>query len=441
MPLRSLPEAIKAGWLARAGVMKAANLSNVQYGKSKTFKEKWESYTSGALDLIGRGIDSSNNWTFGNALSMQPALQPAIYTLEPTASLVDQVFYIANQRMLVKAIYEIHRVAGSVSAAGMVRKCTPGQTITQGTALQTATFDMTATAQTQLTATLVANNGYLTLEAGDRLALDYSGTLTTLAGVCVQVWLQPLEYPTLDITYCWASNTQLIDTQFFVANDRYVVTAVRWAHSTKSSVASTVVQLTNDTSTNAPGAGTDMLTNTSNTGFTLDSAANTPQVGVLTGTAATNLLLTGNRLSVDYAGTLTALAGVCMTVSLAPIAGRLEIPFYIPSTWAANTDETFFISNGNYKATIASEVHAVAAGGASTMQVVKDTGTDAPGAGTDLLLAAFDENGTAQTVDPDLLAAASYTVDLIAADRLSVDFANAVQSSSGLLVTTSLQVR
>lgn len=441
MALRSLPEALRAGWLARAGLDTAANIANIQYGKSKTFKEKWESYTAGALDLIGRGIDSSNNWTFGNALSMQPALQPAIYTLEPTAAILDQNFYIANQKMRVVAIYEIHRVAGSSTPTAVIRKCSSGQTIAQGTTLMVGSFDMAGTAQTQQTAALATNNSTLILNAGDRLAIDYSGTLTTIAGVCVTVWLQPLEYPTLDITYCWNSNTQLVDTSFFVANDRYVVTAVRWSHATKCSVASTVVQLTNDTSTNAPGAGTDMLTNNTNTGFDLTATANVPQVGVLTATAATNLLLTGNRLSVDYAGTLTALAGVVMTVSFAPIAGRLEIPFYIPSTWSANTDQTFFISNGMYKAFISTEVHAVAAGGTSTMEVVKDTGTDAPGAGTDLLLAAFDLNGTAEVPDPDLLAAAPYTVDLIAADRLSVDFAHAVQSSSGLVVTTSLQVR
>ncbi len=80
----------------------------------------------------------------------------------------------------------------------------------------------------------------------------------------------------------------------------------------------------------------------------------------------------------------------------------------------------------------------MAAGGTSTCEVVKDTGTDAPGAGTDLLLAAYDLNGTAQVVDPDLLAAAPYTTHLRAGDRLSIDFAHAVQASSGVLITVGL---
>ncbi len=146
----------------------------------------------------------------------------------------------------------------------------------------------------------------------------------------------------------------------------------------------------------------------------------------------------GDRISVDFAGTLTLVAGVVITVSLVPTqAYRTEVSYYFGGA-SVNTDQVFFVADRSYTARISSGIWAVAAGGASTAQVVKDATTDAPGAGTDLLLAAYDLNTTAQTATPDLLAAAPYTVHLIAGDRLAIDFANAVQSTTGVLVTVGL---
>jgi hypothetical protein len=116
--------------------------------------------------------------------------------------------------------------------------------------------------------------------------------------------------------------------------------------------------------------------------------------------------------------------------------------FYQQGAAAANTDAVFFIANRPYIVTSAREVHAVAAGGASVVQLVKDTGTDAPGAGTDLLTnnanTGFDLNATANTVQTGTLVATVATLTLAAGNRLSVDFANAVQASSGIAVTVCL---
>src|SRR6185369_4180111 len=121
-------------------------------------------------------------------------------------------------------------------------------------------------------------------------------------------------------------------------------------------------QLTKDTSTNAPGAGSDLLSNTTNTGFALGTAAataNVPQVGVFKTTAGLLEMATGDRLSVDYAGTLTSVAGVVITVSLIPTqATRTEVTYFFTGA-SVNTDQCFFIADRNYRATIASEVHAV----------------------------------------------------------------------------------
>lgn len=112
-------------------------------------------------------------------------------------------------------------------------------------------------------------------------------------------------------------NSLCVDQAFFVADNAYLVTAISYVHSTAGSDGSAVnLQITKDTSTNAPGAGTDLLTDNSNAGFNCKATANTVQNGTLVSSEATRTLAQGDRLSLDFAGTVTALAGVVVTVSL-----------------------------------------------------------------------------------------------------------------------------
>lgn len=109
---------------------------------------------------------------------------------------------------------------------------------------------------------------------------------------------------------------------------------------------------------------------------------------------------------------------------------------------AAATDTVFYVATRAVTVTAVSEVHAVAAGGASSLQVTKDSGTDAPGAGANLLTnntdAGFNLNATANTVQNGTLVTTEGTTTLAAGDRLAVDFANAIQSSSGIAVTACM---
>ncbi len=115
---------------------------------------------------------------------------------------------------------------------------------------------------------------------------------------------------------------------------------------------------------------------------------------------------------------------------------------YTTGTTAAATDFAFYVAPRAMKVIAISQVHAVAAGGASALQVTKDTGTDAPGAGTNLLTnntnSGFDLNATANTVQTGSLSATPANLLLAAGDRLSVDYANAIQSSAGVVVTVLL---
>lgn len=105
---------------------------------------------------------------------------------------------------------------------------------------------------------------------------------------------------------------------------------------------------------------------------------------------------------------------------------------------AAATDTVFFIATRPLIVTSVSALHAVAAGGVSTLQVTKDTGTAAPGAGTDLLTAAIDLNATANTIQSGSITTVVADKTLAAGNRLAVDFANAIQSTSGVTVTACM---
>jgi hypothetical protein len=108
----------------------------------------------------------------------------------------------------------------------------------------------------------------------------------------------------------------LTDLFFFLASRPCKVTGIRAVHDTAGTDAGAVtLQVKKHTGTQAPGTGTNLLTNNTNAGFDLKGAANTPQTGTLV--AASNLsLAAGDRLGLDFTGVLTALAGLVVEVEL-----------------------------------------------------------------------------------------------------------------------------
>lgn len=149
--------------------------------------------------------------------------------------------------------------------------------------------------------------GNLTVSAGKTLTATDADSLRVGGVIVPQV---------LEVSFYQAAAT-MADTAFFIANAAYQVTAIREVHATaETSAASLKIQVTKDTGTNAPGAGTDLLTNNTNAGFDGKATANTVQVGTLTATTASLQLAAGNRLSVDFEAAGTELAGVLVTVTL-----------------------------------------------------------------------------------------------------------------------------
>jgi hypothetical protein len=109
-----------------------------------------------------------------------------------SASSVDTNVFVPTSSWQVVAVSEVHNVAGNDAAAVNVTltKCTGTQTPTQGTPLLQAVINLKGTANTIISSTPVTGSGLCKVNSTERLALDFTGTLTTLAGGVVTVRLK-----------------------------------------------------------------------------------------------------------------------------------------------------------------------------------------------------------------------------------------------------------
>lgn len=106
-------------------------------------------------------------------------------TFEWNASSVDKTFFLAHRAMIVKGIIGCPTVIGSDGSAvtAVIRKVPDTIAIGSGTALHSGSLDLKGTAATNQSLTLSTTLATLALAAGDRLAIDFTGTLTAATGV------------------------------------------------------------------------------------------------------------------------------------------------------------------------------------------------------------------------------------------------------------------
>lgn len=232
------------------------------------------------------------------------------------------------------------------------------------------------------------------------------------------------------VTYNEALNASIGTTPFFIADQAYTVLGVNYVAKTAGSSTGTVT-VTKDTSTAVPGGGTAILTAT----IPVNTTANTVTAGTLVSTAATLTLAVGDRLSALFAGTLTTLAGVVITVTLQPTAVSETAQIF----WRVNGDiatQTVFEANRDMVVTGVKAIYGTAFAAAVTVDLTKDTGTTAAGAGTSVLLAAMAGDGTINTVLSPALAASATTLAMAAGDRLAVKFSATTTGALFCLMVT-----
>lgn len=106
----------------------------------------------------------------------------------------DNVLYIANCPMEIVEIVCMPVVAGTDAGAvtAEVKKASGTTATGSGTAVQSATFNLKSTIYTVQTATLSATKSTRELASGDRIGIDFTGTLTSAEGF-IQIRLKRIQ--------------------------------------------------------------------------------------------------------------------------------------------------------------------------------------------------------------------------------------------------------
>lgn len=194
---------------------------------------------------------------------------------------------------------------GSVTISGGAGGTTTGGAvaINGGTATSGAGSNITVTAGSGAGGTNAGGDVNLVPGAAVSTGTPGEVKINSARGVTNACWQQylPASVPVTATSYT-----------FFVANRAFRVTA---ASIIASSTTTPTVDVTKDTGTNAPGAGTSVLTGV----MTFSGSANTRVVGTITGTVATTNLAAGDRLAAKWGGTVGALTGGMLCVTLVPI--------------------------------------------------------------------------------------------------------------------------
>lgn len=128
----------------------------------------------GKMLVVG---DASNPLTIANGVQYRS------FRISATPTDIN-LLYAEEAWKLISARYTSN-VAGTDGSAvtGALTKCSGTTAPASGTALQTGTFDLKTAANSSAVATLVSNQSTLTFAAGDRLALDVTGTTTAVDGI------------------------------------------------------------------------------------------------------------------------------------------------------------------------------------------------------------------------------------------------------------------
>lgn len=154
--------------------------------------------TSGDSYLNGTTVGTSDTLavTTADKLTVGSVIVPQeiVLTIPIGASEVDQTAFIADDAWQITKIEEVHSVAqntaypntGSLS----VMKCTGTQAPGSGAALHNTTMYLNSTVETVVTPTLNAATGALNLADGNRIGLNFNGTMTTFAGGCVTIHMK-----------------------------------------------------------------------------------------------------------------------------------------------------------------------------------------------------------------------------------------------------------
>lgn len=147
---------------------------------------------------IGTGFDKVLAVDFTQAAQdAEDNVKYIAITSELLAASVDKWVFVADRAYKVMGVKEVHSVIGGSGAAVRPRKiasattATPGASVAAGITEISASIGLETDINVVQTSTLVATAADLLLAAGDKIGLDFSGTLTGLVGQ-ITIYLKPV---------------------------------------------------------------------------------------------------------------------------------------------------------------------------------------------------------------------------------------------------------
>ena len=117
-----------------------------------------------------------------------------------------------------------------------------------------------------------------------------------------------------------------------------------------------------------------------------------------------------------------------------------QATYFVTGTPAA-TNQVFFIATVPIRIVAMSEIHAVTSGGALTINLTKDTATNAPGAGLNIQTGSFNINTTANTLQNGILSAVAGRLLFAAGERIGVNYTGAIGTASGIVITVTYSLQ
>jgi hypothetical protein len=359
----------------------------------------WDATLTNEVPLIG--LDPNNNLRLGEAV-VNPVRESTTIHLYPNANMVTQAFFVnpTPRTLAIKGINCILTTVGTV--AGATASITHEATVngTQqapgtGKVIQTGTFGLstTATAETLQAGVLASpylrasrgisvtnanpGAGLIVLQPGDSLSIVFAGTLTTLVGLTITLYMTPgSQFHFVSYVAAPAASVQTLSLMTAM-RPRTLLYGTLLVSTPETATGTLTLNVTKDASGTAPGAGTAIAT-----ALTLKGTANTPTAFVL-GTAANLSFNATDSVAVLLAGsaTPTAIAGVLVTLAFAGNMGEVQID-YNPQNSTVGTNEEFWIADRDYEVLDFSGKWSHVGGTSAVVGITADTGTQTPGAGT-----------------------------------------------------------
>ena len=153
-----------------------------------------ESQSQNGAPFYKSAIRFCNNQAYVNTGSQWVGLGNTVVntTFPVVAEDVSQNIFVADKKYNILSVSEVHSTAGSDNGTVSVdvQACNSTQAPGSGTTVLASVFNLKSTANTVVNKTLATT--LPTLAVGDRLAVNFTGTPTSLAGVVITVVLQPV---------------------------------------------------------------------------------------------------------------------------------------------------------------------------------------------------------------------------------------------------------